>query len=459
LLFFISQRLNPILDTLQNTKTYTIMKFYTFALLLALVCCVALVDVTSGDESLRKRELSVARNTKDRGAQGNTFFASLFLYLSTWINDKEFRLLTKKQLCTTFGIGNCICTDVGLRIAIKRNQVKNICINTTITVSREIDITGKNFTIGCDYACPEDPDISCDNNWNCSITGTGSNRLFSGSPVDANFKLIDFSKGSADNGGVASLTGGATFFSICRFSENKATANGGAIFASGSSALLSLGFDFCVFFDNKATANGGAIFASGSSTLLSFGCDFFDNKATANGGAIFASGSSTLLSFEYSLLGDNLANNGGAVYIADGATLEDTSATYHRNTASTDGGAVSVKNSEITFSGGSFSHNSAVSGGALAFENGKAELGSNVKFQNNTASAMGSDIWIADDASPTLAGSSVICDSTSKVEFCGSSGISEFAGGLDGTQLFDNTNCDTVGSIVDPSSDIFCRQL
>jgi hypothetical protein len=94
-----------------------------------------------------------------------------------------------------------------------------------------------------------------------------------------------------------------------------------------------------------------------------------------------------------------------------------------------------------------------VNGGALAFEKGKADLTFGRFGISNTASGMGNNIWIADDASPALDGSYVNCDSTKKAIFCNSFEISEFAGGMLGAQLFNNTNCGTEGSIV---NDNYC---
>jgi predicted outer membrane repeat protein len=357
------------------------MKAYSSALfvLLSTAACFAQVDVTSEESrpSLRNRELVEARNLKGSGTG-----------VIQAVNAR-----TNKFLCTVFGIDRCICDEGGLRSAIAKNKSKNVCVGSSIELSTEIDISGTSFNIGCDQICTG---ATCTT---CSIVGAGSNRILSGSPSNANFKNINFSKGSADNGGVASLTGGATGFVLCKLSDNKATANGGAIFVTGS-----------------------------STTLLLDSVEFKTNSA----------------------------NNGGAVFTADSATLTIIGGTFLSNTATVEGGAVSVTKSNLDLSSTGFYKNTAVNGGALAFKNGKSGLKSSV-FSGNTATGKGSDIWISDDEPPSATGSNVNCDAASKVEFCGTAGIAEFANGPLGTQLFDNTDCDTDG-VVDPSSAAVCTK-
>jgi predicted outer membrane repeat protein len=425
-----------------SEQQHSIMRLYLQLALSAFVaCCVAQVDVTSDEtrRSLRSRELLKARNLD---AQGNRFYGPLYGIISKLQGVKtKTKLTADKFLCTNFGIDKCICDEDGLRSAIETNSFKPICVGTSIKVSTEIDVTDTSFAIFCDYSCDAK---SCSPA--CAITGAGSNRIFSGSPSDAEFYSINFSKGSADNGGVASLTGGSTYISGCTLSNNKATENGGAIFASGSSTEVYL--DSSEFKSNSAK-NGGAVYIAGGATLeMSY--PTFSSNTAHYGGALYVTDSTPIDIYGALFKSNTASTDGGAVFVQN-SDLTVQYGEFLSNTASGTGGAISVKGSSFNVESTNFFDSSAVNGGALAFENGKSDMRSTV-FIKNKASGKGSDIWIVDDASPALTGSDVDCASTDKVTFCGSAGISEFAGGAGNTQLFDNTNCDTEGSVKDPTA-------
>ena len=429
------------------------MKFYVLALLSAIVACcvVAQVDVKSDEtrHSLRtsSHELLKARNLQDSGVQGDRFVGLFYRLVFAIQGVKTSAQLTRnKFLCKNFGIDKCICDEAGLRSTIESNGFKPMCMGTSIKLSTEIDVTDKSFAIFCDYVCNAN---SCSPA--CEITGAGSNRIFSGSPSSAEFYSVNFSKGSADNGGVASLTGGSTYISSSIISNNKATANGGAFFASGDSTTLYLSD---TQLKSNSAKNGGAVYIAGGATLETYFPTFSSNTAD-NGGAVGSAGSATrsTLNMFYALFKSNTAStNGGAVFANDSDLTMDT-CQFDSNTASALGGAVSIKGGGLNVENTYFSKNAAASGGALSFENAKSDLRSDV-FIGNTASSAGSDIWIVDDASPSLTGSDADCASTAKVTFCGPIGVKEFAGGPGNTQLFDNTNCDTEGTVVDPTADI-----
>jgi predicted outer membrane repeat protein len=236
----------------------------------------------------------------------------------------------------------CICAETGLRSAIENNDSnKAMCSGTHIELSEPIDITGKGFSINCEYRCRKTL-IGCihnDDNFDCAISGRGSHRLFYGSPERAGFNGIEFQNGYADNGGVALLTGGFNVFSRCKFYGNKATGNGGAISATGNGTrvYLSLGNSFR---DNSASF-GGAIYVADGAYLAMIGPEidenahylpFVSNSATADGGAIaFKNGSAAI---GYSVFTGNMATGNGGAISATGPWTEvniDSLTSFDRN--------------------------------------------------------------------------------------------------------------------------------
>jgi parallel beta-helix repeat protein/predicted outer membrane repeat protein len=99
-----------------------------------------------------------------------------------------------------------------------------------------------------------------------------------------------FASNTAVSGGAVYLAGQASSLATladCRFSNNTATLNAGAIYCVGSSAT----FTNDAFTNNSAASSGGAVYVLNASPSLT-GCLFTGNSAALFGGAIDNDGSS-----------------------------------------------------------------------------------------------------------------------------------------------------------------------
>ena len=217
--------------------------------------------------------------------------------------------------------------------------------NTNITISKNITITGqnKNKTI---------------------INGTDTNWIFKIiSGVNVTIQNSTLTHGNASFGG-AIYNNGTLTVSDCIFTNNKATAFGGAIsnyngtisslngcIFKGNSAGFGGAIDNnyrtigtvidCiftgnnaiyggaisnyqgnittlsgVFTNNTASKSGGAILNYHSTILAANGCIFTGNNATDSGGAIYNDGT---INMHFNMFADNTATNGSAIYCNNGS--------------------------------------------------------------------------------------------------------------------------------------------
>ena len=149
----------------------------------------------------------------------------------------------------------------------------------------------------------------------------------------------------------------------------------------------------CRFVNNTATDDGGAIYWHNRGILpylnsnLVRGCSFVNNTATGNGGgAIFFAGGEN----EYDTTVENCnfegnsAPTGGAIYYMSEYTATVTDCNFTNNFATKDGGAIYFdENSDGRAINCNFTNNSARYGGAVEFE-GTGNV-SNCNFADNTA--------------------------------------------------------------------------
>jgi predicted outer membrane repeat protein len=169
------------------------------------------------------------------------------------------------------------------------------------------------------------------------------------------------------------------------------------------------------FKDTTFSGDGGVARLSGGLTLF-HGCLFVSNKSTGKGGAISAGGASTVVTAENIFACGNRASKGGCFNIENRAKLTLTAASIQDLSPDNFGGAIHVSNSQVFLTDTDF--------GLFTFE-------------TNT-------IWIADDEDPSGSGSMVGCDR----RIYRRNVIGEFAGGLLGTQLYNNTNCTFLEQVI-----------
>jgi hypothetical protein len=201
---------------------------------------------THGDDTLASLLLR-RREIQEKDSRTVTFLFAILILLTDEGAIEQRRLRRERRRCRFFLKSDCICWQLRLIRAIRENREAKICVDTSIELTREIDITGKNFTIACAKYHSSYKQTSC------KIVGRGRHRLFKGSPTNANFLQIDIESGSATEGGIALLTGGLTRFQGGSISKGRASGDGGAIHITGGTLVL-----FNELRNNSALGNGGA---------------------------------------------------------------------------------------------------------------------------------------------------------------------------------------------------------
>jgi predicted outer membrane repeat protein len=321
------------------------------------------------------------RPSPRNGGNGDRSFLDLLLIFLS-VNDPNSKYERSKFRCLYLFKDDCICRERGLLRAIKENKDTRICRDTTLKLSKEINVTGKSFALTCDPVFENTGETAQSS---CILSPKGDTRLFVGSPKNASFRGVTFTGASSDgDGGAAWFTGGLINFSDCTFR------------------------------DNKASGSGGALSLTGESTTICLGCRFIQNQAKMNGGAISANGATTVVTLAITTFTFSTATNGGSLNVEDGAKLSTLDTVLFENSqADKNGGAIHVNGARVLF---------------LA----TVWFGAGI-----TISSGSNPIWIADDGDPSGSGSLVDCGKLSYPKNM----IGEFAGGPQSTQLYNNTNC------------------
>ena len=161
----------------------------------------------------------------------------------------------------------------------------------------------------------------------------------------------------------------------------------------------------CKFLNNTAAFNGGAIAISGGASVGIFSSTFSGNEApNGSGGAIYAEDS--WLYVHWSELSDNSAAlNGGAIHFENSPPelyklIQVEGNSFKANEATESGGAVYVANTGETPQTGaiiadnSFSEHKARDGGAIYIASGKIHLNNNT-IDENVVSGKGGGIYLA----------------------------------------------------------------
>ena len=201
----------------------------------------------------------------------------------------------------------------------------------TPTIVSPMTIDGDGFT------------LQRDNNLSCVLDSNsqpGEFRLLH--QLDENnlltIKHITLANGCADSYDIPNQTsryGGALFglfinIRDVNFINNKATFNGGAIFATNIQGIRS-----STFLNNYADFNGGAISLGGTSTTIT-NSTFSANTSGHFGGAIYLRSNAILNNTNNSTFHNNKADKGGAIY-SDGIVTNLTNSIFHFNAATGSG--------------------------------------------------------------------------------------------------------------------------
>ncbi|MTK63124.1 MAG: hypothetical protein F8N15_00930, partial [Methanobacterium sp.] len=200
--------------------------------------------------------------------------------------------------------------------------------------------------------------MSLNNCYFFNNTANGGGAVFNTGYLEVNGS--DFNANSATDGGA--IYGTTTLiFSNSTFKYNHSNHLGGAV-RYDSGYLLAYN---CKFYNNSAKFNGGAIASVAVDQPLNMeitGCNFLNNTAQ-NGGAIFNTANATVKDSNFD---GNSANNGGAI-AGDSSDMEINDTSFENNHATQYGGAVGYTSGTLNAVNSVFNSNRAdMNGGALA---------------------------------------------------------------------------------------------
>jgi predicted outer membrane repeat protein len=200
------------------------------------------------------------------------------------------------------------------------------------------------------------------------------------------------------------------------------------IFSGSPVSAFFVDLDFTMGFASE----GGVARLTGGKTVFTQ-CTFSHSNATRLGGAISTTGNKTVVDVRSGEFRYNKAVIGGAVHVGDGATMS-LSGSFRSNFAIVQGGAIFVHNATVPIFDGVFQNNTLAGGGGS------------------------SNLWIDDDSNPATFGTNVTCFSSNgrvtRVAFCDTLAIGEFASGPNGTQAFRNTNCNVEGVVLNLTNEL-----
>ena len=206
-----------------------------------------------------------------------------------------------------------------------------------------------------------------------TLDGGGASRIFEFTNAGdrITIKNLTFTNGSTETGGIALIQNAAPHFENCTFSNTTSTGAGGAVRVETASKGAGT-FNGCTF-SNCTGQNGGAIVITNANTSLTLtDCVFSDNQATASGGALYSTNGITTLR-NCSFTANKAANLAGATYITTGTVHFDTGCTLRSNSAVNSGGAVSIDGvGTAYFNGCVLDKNTSKLGGAFYTTDNKA---------------------------------------------------------------------------------------
>ncbi|MDO5308201.1 MAG: choice-of-anchor Q domain-containing protein [Planctomycetia bacterium] len=177
---------------------------------------------------------------------------------------------------------------------------------------------------------------------------------------------------------------GSLTVSNLTFANAREDGPGAAIYNLGDVTIENATFRNC-----RGTL-GGAIYNGSNATVTLRNCDFSNNTATASGGAIYNVGTLTVITSRFD--NNQTQGAGGAIYNAGTLTLVNSSLTS--NIAQTYGGALLQNGVRMTSTNCTIAGNSASSGGGVYAQTGAVRL-YNLIVAQNTASN-GADLLCLD---------------------------------------------------------------
>ncbi len=227
---------------------------------------------------------------------------------------------------------------------------------------------------------------------NFAITNCGIVRVWQGSFYLSGGKLFDNSStGTVDGVVVRVDNGSAMYMSGGEIINNTSkTAAGAAVnVASGGTLELSGGT-----IARNSAPNGAAIIVNG--TLRMTGGAICDNTGTANGAGMYINPNGTAI-ISGGSISHNTAPNGAGIYCSGKLTVSGDTVISENMATGKGGGLCAEKAATVTLSGGSFTKNSAATGGGVYYgSTGTMTLGGSTVITGNTAENAKSNLYLAD---------------------------------------------------------------
>lgn len=271
---------------------------------------------------------------------------------------------------------------------------KTIAANTTIDGDNKITLSGGSgyrlFVVNNGVTLTL-RNLTLINGYNPNSAG-GAAVSNNGHLILENVTLRNMIDSAYNGGGIA--TYGALEITNSTFYENKAT-NGGAIFASGASAVVSV--ENSTFRNNKATGTtadtngfGGSIYGMNGATVNLAHSDIHDNSA-ASGGGIYMANISSVLAISNTRIHNNSASVKGSGILNDAmATLTDVTIDENSGVGTSLGGGI-YNYGNLTLTNATLNGNSAYYGAGMSNAFSTANL-TNVTVSGNSALAYGGGI-------------------------------------------------------------------
>lgn len=223
---------------------------------------------------------------------------------------------------------------------------------------------------------------------------------------------INFVNGSAKSGGAIYQEGSTIDLTVnnCKFQDNTAIAEGGAIYSGGKNVKISNS----EFTNNNAQTKGGAV-STGDKTNITNSV-FKNNNGPGYGGAVSIGADSVIE--ESTFINNSATNTGGAVNVKKDKNVEIKNSQFIDNMAYNEGGAVKA-GAKTIISGSNFTNNKVdeKNGGAVSV-GANSEI-SNSNFVNNTSPEKGGAV--------NLGTKSKVTDSTFTGNTAGSDGGAIYA--------------------------------
>ncbi len=263
--------------------------------------------------------------------------------------------ITKKALktssITTWSDLETAITNANDGDTIKLNSGTLLIASSTITINKNINITGADQTV--------------------LISGDNKYQLFQiASTATVNINNITFTKGNATNGGAITNNGNLNVNNSA-FTYNNAT-EGGAIANTGNISINNSTFTY-----NIATGYSGAINNNGNLNVNNSA--FTYNNATL-GGAIANTGNLTI---DNSTFTYNNATEGGAIATNGNTSINNSTFTY--NTATGYGGAIYNNHAQTDINNTNINYNNATIGGAIHNNYAQTDINNtNINYNNAT---------------------------------------------------------------------------